>query len=131
MALPWNRFSSGVRTYIGLITDHSTQLSTVKVAKDGSIAHMFRFLRLGADARGKDHGASAIKQYSGEDLFECLIDLTDYIHSQTDALPEQTAGGFNDYSDIIDAAVDRAKSKESSRVNEDEEPPKKRQKLPA
>lgn len=44
-----------------------------------------------------------------------------------DALPEHTAGCFKDCSDIIDAAVDRAKNKESSRVNEGEDPPKKRQ----
>lgn len=62
------------------------------------------------------------------DLFEFLIDLTEYIHKQTHASPEQRVGCFKDCSDIIGAAVDRAKSKESSRVNEDEEPPKKRQK---
>ena len=129
IALLWKRASYKVKIFIEPIMDSSRELYVLGLAKLAFVGYMVRFNRLGADDREKKILEDLRPKNTMEkDLFECLIDLTDYFDSQSDALPEQTAGCFKACSDIIDRSVDRAKSKESSRADEDEKPPKKRQK---
>lgn len=129
IALLRKHSSSKVKKYVERIIDSSQGLDDVEVAKMGFMAYLLWFNKLGAEAWKKIITEQVQPKNTVEkDLFECLIDLTDYFYSQPPALPEQTAGCFKACSDIIGTAVDRTKGKESSRVNEDEEPPKKKAK---
>lgn len=59
------------------------------------------------------------------DVFECLIDFSECFFQQTFATLKETTDCFKDCTKIISKAIDRAKSQESSRTNEDKELPKK------
>ena len=115
-----------VKRYIEAIMDSSKELFDLGSIKTSFMAYM---QTLGADAREERIMEDLQpKNIMEKDLVKCLINLTNYFFRHTHASPEQTAGCFKACSDIIDTAVDRAKYKESSRANEEEEPPKKRQK---
>ena len=129
IALLWNLASCKVKTYIEAIMDSSQELRNVGLAKEAFVGYMFFFNTLGTDAREEGIMEDLRPKNTMEkDLFKCLIDLSDYFYRHSRASPEQTAGCFKACSDIIDKAIDRAKIEKSSRANEDEEPPKKRQK---
>lgn len=51
-----------------------------------------------------------------------LINFIDYFFRYIHILPKQMVNYFKAYLDIIDTAVDRAKYKKSSKVNEKKEP---------
>ena len=126
IALLRKRASYKVEKHIEYIMDSSRELYDFGLAKEAFVGYMFMFNTLGADVRGKGIMEDLRPKNTMEkDLVQCLINLTDSFYRHSRASPEQTAACFKACSDIIDRSVDRAKSKESSRANEDEKPPKK------
>lgn len=57
-----------------------------------------------------------------EDLFDCLTKLSEYFAEKTYELEEETSRCFKGCAGIVRRAIDRVKSGESSRADEDMEP---------
>ena len=76
------------------------------------MSYMIWFITLGADTREK----GIIEQLRpndavGNDLFECLTDITDYFFRQTHASPELTVGCFKACSVLLTQLLIRRKVK--------------------